>query len=345
MRKRKLYSKISLENALEDMRKNKLSAEKASIKHGVPVRTLRYRCKEKLKGFPNRCLTHNQETSLVQYVKYCAERAFPLTRKMIKAFAREMIIKEQSQDNELTVNVNYGPSNKWFRGFMKRHPELRIRTPDSIDRGRYGMANTTVINNHFQLLEKCLKDMGIMDKPDSIYNVDETGFSKMDKREKVLTERSRKHTYARSVSSTCHITANICVSADGHVLPTFLIFENSFPSGSYRDGVPRDWLFGTSPNGYMDGELFYKWFESVFLPNVHKRPALLVLDNHESHLTLKLLQRAKSENVELYGLPPHTTHVTQPLDVALFKPLKSKFSDIAVNLGYARKDLMIGKAK
>lgn len=83
----------------------------------------------------------------------------------------------------------------------------------------------------------------------------------------------------------------------------------------------------------------------MFLPNVHKRPALLVLDNHESHLTLKLLQRAKSENVELYGLPPHTTHVTQPLDVALFKPLKSKFSDIAVNLGYARKDLMIGKAK
>lgn len=106
-------------------------------------------------------------------------------------------------------------------------------------------------------------------------------------------------------------------------------------------GVPRDWLFGTSPNGYMDGELFYKWFESVFLPNVHKRPALLVLDNHESHLTLKLLQRAKSENVELYGLPPHTTHVTQPLDVALFKPLKFQ----AVNLGYARKNLMICKAK
>ena len=73
-----------MENALEDMRKNKLSAEKVSVKHGVPVRTLRYRCKQKLKGFPNRCLTHNQETSLVQYVKYCAERAFPLTRKMIK---------------------------------------------------------------------------------------------------------------------------------------------------------------------------------------------------------------------------------------------------------------------
>lgn len=110
-------------------------------------------------------------------------------------------------------------------------------------------------------------------------------------------------------------------------------------------GVPRDWLFGTSPNGYMDGELFYKWFESVFLPNVHKCPALLVIDNRESDLTLKLLQRAKTENVELYGLPPHTTHVTQPLNAALFKHLKSKFSDIAVNLGYARKDDWQGKVR
>lgn len=110
-------------------------------------------------------------------------------------------------------------------------------------------------------------------------------------------------------------------------------------------GVPRDWLFGTSPNGYMDGELFYKWFESVFLPNVHKCPALLVLDNRESHLTLKLLQRAKTENVELYGLPPHTSHVTQPLNAALFKHLKSKFSDIAFNLGYARKDDWQGKVR
>ncbi|XP_062597502.1 uncharacterized protein LOC134258915 [Saccostrea cucullata] len=187
--------------------------------------------------------------------------------------------------------------------------------------------------------------LGIKDKPSQIFNVDETGFGKCEKREKVVTEKVRKHTYARSVSSTSHITATICVAANGLVLPTFLIYENSFPSGSYRDGAPRDWLFGTSPNGYMDGDLFYKWFETVFLPNCSKRPSLLILDNHESHITLKLIQRAKAEEVELYGLPPHTTHVTQPLDVALFKPMKTKFSDTAVNLVYARKDLVIGKAK
>lgn len=110
-------------------------------------------------------------------------------------------------------------------------------------------------------------------------------------------------------------------------------------------GTPKDWLFGTSPNGYMDGDLFYKWFEIIFLKHCQVRPAVLILDNHESHLTLKLIRKAREEQIEIYGLPPHTTHITQPLDVCLFRPLKAKFSELAMSLGYARKDLIIGKAK
>lgn len=110
-------------------------------------------------------------------------------------------------------------------------------------------------------------------------------------------------------------------------------------------GTPKDWLFGTSPNGYMDGDLFYKWFEIIFLKHCQVRPAVLILDNHESHLTLKLIRKAREEQIELYCLPPHTTHITQPLDVCLFRPLKAKFSELAMSLGYARKDLIIGKAK
>jgi hypothetical protein len=30
-------------------------------------------------------------------------------------------------------------------------------------------------------------------------------------------------------------------------------------------------------------------------------------------------------NIVLYYLPPHTTHVTQPVDVGLFGPLKAAF--------------------
>jgi hypothetical protein len=84
----------------------------------------------------------------------------------------------------------------------------------------------------------------------------------------------------------------------------------------------------------------------VFL--VHRKqdePTLLLLDNHESHLSLEVLELAKKHGVEFFGLPPHTTHLFQPLDVALFKPLKTKFSTLAMNLGYANKNLVIGKQR
>lgn len=77
---------------------------------------------------------------------------------------------------------------------------------------------------------------GILDKPGQIFNVDETGFGKSENREKVFTDKARKHSYAQSISTTSHITANICVSASGRVLPTFIIYENSFPCGTYREG-------------------------------------------------------------------------------------------------------------
>jgi hypothetical protein len=46
---------------------------------------------------------------------------------------------------------------------------------------------------------------------------------------------------------------------------------------------------------------------------------------------MDLLEKAREKN----GLPPHTTHLFQHLDVALFKPLKSKFFTLAMSLGYA----------
>lgn len=79
---------------------------------------------------------------------------------------------------------------------------------------------------------------GILDKPRPMFNVDETCFGKPEYKEKVFTEKVRKHSnmYTQCISITSHITANICVSVSGRVLPTFVIYENSFPCGIYRAG-------------------------------------------------------------------------------------------------------------
>lgn len=70
-------------NAIKEA-KNPNSVTNAAKKYYIPVRTLRYRLGHQLKGFPVRCLSRLQENVIVNYIKYCAERAFPLTRKMMK---------------------------------------------------------------------------------------------------------------------------------------------------------------------------------------------------------------------------------------------------------------------
>ena len=56
-----------------------------------------------------------------------------------------------------------------------------------------------------------------------------------------------------------------------------------------------------------------------------EEPIVLILDGHASHKTPEMLRAAVENNIELYFLPPHTTHQLQPLDVGIFGPLQRKW--------------------
>ena len=56
-----------------------------------------------------------------------------------------------------------------------------------------------------------------------------------------------------------------------------------------------------------------------------KPVSLILFDGHKSHISLTLSEWAKQNNVILFVLPPHTSHLTQPLDVGLFGPFKSNY--------------------
>ena len=49
-------------------------------------------------------------------------------------------------------------------------------------------------------------------------------------------------------SNIDHITAMACVSAEGRVLPSFLIYEKGLPNVSVSDDLPNSWMYGHSPN-------------------------------------------------------------------------------------------------
>jgi hypothetical protein len=52
------------------------------------------------------------------------------------------------------------------------------------------------------------------------------------------------------------------------------------------------------------------------------KPALLLYDGHGSHVSDEFVDEASKWNIRVYCLPAHTTHKLQPLDVAVFAPVK-----------------------
>jgi hypothetical protein len=63
------------------------------------------------------------------------------------------------------------------------------------------------------------------------------------------------------------------------------------------------------------------------------------MDGHSSHLTADVIAFCMEHAIDMLILPPHTSHMLQPLDVSMFQPLKralAKETDAAVRLDYGR---------
>ena len=84
----------------------------------------------------------------------------------------------------------------------------------------------------------------------------------------------------------------------------------------------------------MTQDLFREWFEKHFLKRIdaeyqyaNRRPKLLILNGHSSHINIDLLELAKTNNIIVMNIVAHTSHF-QPLDVGVFKSFKSNYKKL-----------------
>ncbi|XP_060572341.1 uncharacterized protein LOC132730435 isoform X3 [Ruditapes philippinarum] len=80
-------------------------------------------------------------------------------------------------------------------------------------------------------------------------------------------------------------------------------------------------------SGWSNGEVFQKYLQTHFVKYATgKRPILLLYDGHRSHITPFIIDWAIEQNIILYVLPPHTSHILQPMDVGCFGPFAKIYS-------------------
>lgn len=166
-----------------------------------------------------------------------------------------------------------------------------------------------------------------------LWNADETGFCTSVACQKVLARRGAREVQETSGGSGREYhTVLEAGAADGTRLPPFILYKGCNLYLRWTGGGPAGAVYGCSDSGWMEAGNFYSWFEKLFVPAVAHLlatgPVILFVDGHHSHLTLQLVQYAKSKGVHLFCLPPHVKHIMQPLDVGVFGPVKKVWKTI-----------------
>ena len=165
-----------------------------------------------------------------------------------------------------------------------------------------------------------------------MYNFDETGFMMGMHKASAVVTASKRRSKPKSLQQGNRewVTSVVCVSATGSAIPPFIIFQGKHHLSAWykEDSLPRDWLIGVSKNGWTTNELGLKWLEH-FDKHTKERTVgayrLLILDGHESHDSLEFQQYCKEAKIIALCMPPHASHLLQPLDVGCFSPLKRAY--------------------
>ena len=69
-------------------------------------------------------------------------------------------------------------------------------------------------------------------------------------------------------------------------------------------------------------DLFAEWFQHFIKCIPLHRPVVVFMDSHVSHITPEILSKVSDNGVHLVAFQSHTTHLLQPLDVGVYRPLK-----------------------
>ncbi|KAJ5798980.1 uncharacterized protein N7503_006485 [Penicillium pulvis] len=166
---------------------------------------------------------------------------------------------------------------------------------------------------------------------DDIYNFDETGFAMG----LISTARIvvRRDFYGRKPflqpGNREWVTAIESISATGFSPPSCNIFQGSIYDIQWATGLPDDWRFEVSKNGWTTDKISLRWLEKLFIPatttRTRGRYRLLILDGHGSHLTPRFDQNCKENNIIPICMPAQSSHLLQPLDIGCFAMLKRSY--------------------
>jgi DDE superfamily endonuclease len=149
-------------------------------------------------------------------------------------------------------------------------------------------------------------------------------------RSESICHRGLKRVERKMEHTKSFVSLMFCGNATGEYLPPMVVYKSQNVYQEWMRGGPRGAVYDCTPSGWFDSRCFERWFTEIFLTNVSKKPGRKVLigDNLSAHFTPDVIKASLENDVAFVTLIPNSTHLLQPLDVAVFRPAKIKWRQI-----------------
>ncbi|XP_046383032.1 uncharacterized protein LOC124172345 isoform X2 [Ischnura elegans] len=273
--------------------------------------------------------TAEQEKCLADYLITCSKLCYGQSTRNTRELAYEMAVV-----NSIQVPKNWHDDSAagldWLRLFLKRNPNLSIRQPENCSLSRCTSFNAHTVKTFFDNLGAALRRSECFGDGSRIWNLDETGTSTVvNKSAKVIAEKGSKGVNNVTAGERGTLVTTCCfVSASGNTIPPAFVFPRVKFSDHMLINAPPGSLGLTSKSGWMTAEIFPEVIKHFIKHTKTSKedPTLLIMDNHQSHISIQVIDLAKEYGIMIVTLPPHCSAKLQPLDVSCYAPFKTYYA-------------------
>lgn len=330
------YTAEDLQMAVNDIKSHVRTYQQVEDFYGIPKAVVFHRIKGrksslKLGAGRPQALSAEAELDLENCIKAKARMGIPCSREEVIQITAEYVRLKNLQ----TPFRDGVPNNDWYYGFLKRHPSISFKKPELLQKNRQDARDPFVIYEFYNDLNQLIKDNDLNDKPEFVFNCDESGFCSDPKKFKALGEKGKALNRVSGGSGRESTTVLATISAAGKCLPPLIVFKGVAVQARHtsQNAYPGT-LYTTSKNGWMEEPQFFEWFSSSFVEHVKNlriekelpnQGAILMFDGHGSHISYRIIKAAIDNNIHLVKFPSHLTDRLQPLDKCVFGPIKTRW--------------------
>lgn len=183
------YTDQDVYSALEEIEKGASISESAR-KFGIPRSTL----SEKRSGRhpiehrmgPDTVLSQEEESCLQKWIFHIADSGFPITKDQLLDSVQMILNKAK----RTTIFTDNRPGRKWYDGFKRRHPLVVEKESQNLTIGRANVTEGNLRGWYAEVYQSLAKmdNLDILDDPERIFNMDESGFHLAPKPGKVFLQ-------------------------------------------------------------------------------------------------------------------------------------------------------------